>query len=34
MVAWVFQNLAAQLKKFHGTLVRRGTPVEKHCSKA
>jgi hypothetical protein len=25
--------LAAHLKKFHGTLVRRGTPVEKHCTK-
>jgi hypothetical protein len=24
--------LAAHLKKLHGTLVRRGTPVEKHWS--
>jgi hypothetical protein len=23
--------LAAHLEKFDGTLVRRGTPVEKHC---
>ena len=27
----VFQDLAAHLKRFHGTLVCRGTPVEKHC---
>ncbi len=25
-------NLAAHLEEFDGTLVRRGTPVEKHCS--
>jgi hypothetical protein len=25
--------LAAHLAKFDGTLVRRGTPVEKHCSR-
>jgi hypothetical protein len=25
-------NLAAHLDEFDGTLVRRGTPVEKHCS--
>jgi hypothetical protein len=26
-------DLAAHLDEFDGTLVRRGTPVEKHCSK-
>jgi hypothetical protein len=25
-------DLAAHLDEFDGTLVRRGTPVEKHCS--
>ncbi len=26
-------NFAAHLEEFDGTLVRRGTPVEKHCSR-
>ncbi len=26
------KDLAAHLEKFSGTLVRRGTPVEKHCT--
>jgi hypothetical protein len=26
-----FYDFAAHLEKFDGTLVRRGTPVEKHC---
>jgi len=34
MVAWVFYDLAAHQKKFHGTLVRRDTPVEKHWSRS
>jgi len=29
----VFKNLAAHQKTVHGTLVRRGTPVEKHWSR-
>ena len=29
----VFEDFAAHLKKFYGTLVCRGTPVEKHCSR-
>jgi hypothetical protein len=28
-----FYDFAAHLEKFDGTLVRRGTPVEKHCYK-
>jgi hypothetical protein len=28
-----FYDFAANLEKFDGTLVRRGTPVEKHCYK-
>jgi hypothetical protein len=27
----MFQDLAAHIQKFNGTLVRRGTPVEKNC---
>ncbi len=27
----IFKDLAAHLDKFDGTLVHRGTPVEKHC---
>jgi len=26
------KRLLAHLEEAHGTLVRRGTPVEKHCS--
>ncbi len=33
MLCSVFQDLAAHLREFRGTLMCRGTPVEKHCSR-
>jgi len=33
MIFRVFKDLAAHLKILPGTLVCRGTPVEKHCRK-
>jgi hypothetical protein len=32
ILSLTFKDLAAHLEKFGGTLVRHGTPVEKHCN--